>query len=193
MHFAASYPDKVDGIAMVSAPVNFPRTFDAIRARCRAVYTAKNSPDLKYIDILDTMNRSRLDYATYCFSHAMACGLYSPKNPTPESKAIYKEVLQSPDAKYLMESTIPPVKGFYNSDRYTTQDYSPLLKAVMARTRLIGIYGDEDGLFNAAALQQLEEWIGADKFHLLTGASHSVFIDQQAQFLDLIAEFAARK
>lgn len=193
LHFAASYPDKVDGIAMVSAPVNFPRTFDAIRARCRAVYTAKNSPDLKYIDILDTMNRSRLDYATYCFSHAMACGLYSPKNPTPESKAIYKEVLQSPDAKYLMESTIPPVKGFYNSDRYTTQDYSPLLKAVMARTRLIGIYGDEDGLFNAAALQQLEEWIGADKFHLLTGASHSVFIDQQAQFLDLIAEFAARK
>jgi proline iminopeptidase len=193
LHFAASYPDKVDAIALVSAPIRYPAVFDAIRARCRAVYTAKNSPDLRYIDILDTMDHSRLDYATYCFSHAMACGLYSPKNPSPESRAIYQAVLQQPDAKYLLESTIPPVKGFYNAHRYTTQDYSPLLKTVMARTKVIGIYADEDGLFDAASLQELEGWLGKDNFHLLSNASHSVFVDQQAQFLALIQGLAARK
>ena len=186
LHFAASYPDKVDAIALVSAPVRFPATFDAIRAHCREVYTAKNSPDLRYIDLLDTMDHSRLDYATYCFSHAMACGLYSTKNPTPEAKEIAQAMLQQPEAKYLLESTIPPVKGFYNAHRYTTQDYSPLLKTVMARTPLIGIYGDEDGLFDAPALTELEGWIGKDRFHVVQGASHSVFIDQQAQFLALI-------
>jgi proline iminopeptidase len=188
LHFAAAYPEKVDAIALVSAPVRFPAVFDAIRARCREVYTAKNSPDLRYIDILDTMDRSRLDYATYCFAHALACGLYSPKDPTPAYKAIYQHALKDPDAKYLLESTIPPVKGFYNSERYTTQDYSALLKTVLARTPLVGIYGDEDGLFDTASLKELEGWIGKDRFHLLQGASHSVFVDQQQQFLEIMED-----
>jgi proline iminopeptidase len=188
LKFAAKYPEKVDAIALVGAPIDYPATFDAIRARCREVYTAKHSPDIKYINILDTMDHARLDYATYCFQHAMACGLYSPKSPTAESKAMYKAMLAMPEAKYLLESTIPPVRGFYEAHKYTTENHAELLKAVMARTKVVGIYGAEDGLFHAAALAQIAGWLGEGKFHLVEGASHSVFIDQQVQFLDLIKE-----
>ncbi|HHG83492.1 MAG TPA: alpha/beta hydrolase, partial [Bacteroidetes bacterium] len=88
--FAQTYPEMVDQLVLVSAPLDFPGTFEAIRANCRKHYEAIGSKQLKYIDILDTMDNSRLDYATYCFSHAMACGLYSVAKPSEEAAQIYK-------------------------------------------------------------------------------------------------------
>lgn len=189
IRFAEDYPDMVDDIVLVGAPLDYPGTFVTIRNACRRYYTAKrDTANLKYMDMLDEMDTGELEYAVYCFAHAMGCKLYQTQKPSTESMAIYKSMMGDPQAKYATVSKRKPVKGFYDAHQYTTLDFSDELKSLVKTVSVHGMYGVEDGLFDPEALLEIGDIIGEAHLHKVSGASHSVFIDQREEFLDLMVQ-----
>ena len=194
MGFGISNPRRVERLILVGAPLDYPATFRTIRRACRAVYQKKaDTTNLKYIDMLDAMDTTDLNYAIYCFSHAMACGLYTPAIMDKEAKDIYRSMSKIPDAKYLAISTREPVKGFYDAHRYITTDLSEEMSALVDNVPVYGIYGLEDGLFDEASRTEIAGTVGEERFYVVKGASHSVFIDKREEFLDLVDRIMAER
>ena len=189
MLFANAYPEKVSSLIMVSAPLSFQQTFRNIIARCRKIYTETSSVQLKYIDLLETMDTASLEYSSYCFLHARACGLYKTKNPAPRSKTINDSLKKCPWAAYLSNMTNAPVSGLYKNEHYTTLNLSASLAALKGKVKVFGIYGQDDGLFDAAEIAQLQSAIGAENFTFVPDASHTVFVDRPDVFIALIKKY----
>lgn len=188
--YAEQHPDKVKNIILVGAPMDYPQTFKAIVKNAREAYTEQGKQhQLKYLDMLETFDKESLQYANYCFMQAMGSGLYSPDSTTEEAKAIKTRVKQSPDIQLASEMTQEPVIGLYNSEHYTTLVLYDKLKSLKKSVPVYGIYGDEDGLFDDTQLNKIGETLEPKNFAVVTGASHSVFIDQQDKFISLLKKY----
>lgn len=186
LHYAMKYPDKVEKFIMVDSPLSYQESFKVIISRCKEKYTAERSPNLQYIKMLEVMDTTKLEYASYCFMNAMQAGLYQPKNQSPESKKIYQEMMNMPDAKLISDMTREPVTGFFTNEKYTMMDMTSMIEKLAKKDKIFGIYGAEDGLFDEAQYSKFAELMGEDNFSIIQDASHSVFIDQQEKFIDLV-------
>lgn len=186
--FAKRNPGMVDHIVLIGSPLSYQRTLKTILKRCGEVYSAKNdSVNLGYLTLIADMDTASLQYSSYLFYHAMSSGLYSPKNPSPESKVIYQQLAGNPDAKLMMNSELAPVQGLHTNEAYTLFDMSDVFASCKKQgVGLWGIYGEEDGLFDAVQLQGLRKIIGEDRFTVIPNASHNLFIDQQETFLAVL-------
>lgn len=182
--FTSQEPDKVNGLVLTGSPLDYQQTFKSIIARCKNIYTEKGkSNELKYIAMLEEMDTTKLDYATYCFMHAMSAGLYQAKQPAESSKDIYKAMMPMQDARYLTNMTQPPVKGFYEQEQYTTLKLYDKVAAIKKKLPVYALYGSEDGLFDTVQLDKIKATVGPNNFTLVDNASHNVFIDQQDVFI----------
>lgn len=186
--FAERNPGKVEKLVLISAPMDYPQTFKAIIEHARAVYEAQNNEQqLKYLGMLETMDPGSLSYANYCFMHAMASGQYNARQPAENTKEIVTAMMASPGKAMLRKMTQEPVKGFYDAEHYTTLVLYERLKNLRPDT--YGIYGSDDGLFDDVQLKKISTAVGADNFKVVDNASHSVFIDQQDEFMRLLLEY----
>lgn len=191
--FAGQHPEKVSSLVLTGSPVSYQQTFKAIIANCKRVYTEKNATEqLKYIAMLEEMDTTKLEYATYCFMHAMSSGQYQAKHPAENTRQIYQAMMTLQDAKYLSDMTQPPVAGYYQKENYTMLNLYNKVKALTKKMPVYGIYGNEDGLFDAVQLDAIKATVGPDKFLLVDNASHNVFIDQQVLFLSKMKEYVNR-
>lgn len=185
--FAEKYPNRVQNLVLVGSPLSYPLTFRHIIARCRELYTEQGKTEqLAYLNMLEGMDSTSLNYSSYCFMHAMQAGFYAPKKQTDEAKTIHAALKKNPDATYLSQMTREPVSGFFENEKYTSLNLSSALKKVAAKVPVYGIYGQEDGLFNETHLSLLRNIIPTEHFWMVEGASHSVFIDQQTEFIQKI-------
>lgn len=188
--FAEQHPDKVNALVLVGAPMDYQQTFKAIIKNSRDAYKASNKTgQLKYLDMLEQMDTASLQYANYCFLHAMASGQYSTNEITPSTQRIYTSLAGDQDAQLLQNMTQPPVSGFYKSAHYTTLNLINRLSTLKKKVKVYGIFGDEDGLFDPVQLNAIDGAIGRDNFMIIKGASHSVFIDQQDVFLQTLTGY----
>lgn len=191
--FTQQHPAKVSALVLICSPLDYQQTFKAIISNCKTIYTEKKQDNqLKYIAMLEEMDTSKLDYATYCFMHASAAGLYKAENPATSSMELFKSMQASPDANYLFDMTPEPVRGFYNSERYTMLKLYDNVAAIKKKVPVYGIYGNEDGLFDGTQLEQIEKLLGENNFALIYNASHGVFIDQQEIFLAKLTAFIGK-
>lgn len=191
--FAKQHPEKVNALVLTGSPLDYQQTFKAIISNCKWVYTEnKKDEQLKYLAMLEEMDTTGLDYANYCFMHAMGAGLYQAKTPATSSIELFKSMRASPDAKYLFDMAQPPVKGFYDSERYTMLKLYDTVAAIKKKVPVYAIYGSEDGLFDTIQLAQIKKLVGADNFFLVSNASHAVFIDQQDMFVAKLKELTAK-
>lgn len=186
LQYAMKYPDKVNKFIMVDSPLSYQKSFKTIIKRCKEKYTTEKSPNLQYILMLEKMDTTTLEYSSYCFMNAMQCGLYQPKNQSPESKELYQELSKSPEAKYMSDMTREPVTGFFTNEKYTMMDMSDEIKKLAAKNKIFGIFGADDGLFDEAQYNEFKQLMGEDNFSIVPDASHSVFIDQREKFIDLV-------
>jgi proline iminopeptidase len=189
--YTEKFPNKVHSLILTDAPLSLQKTFKTIIGTCRKIYTEQNSPDLKYIEMLEKMDSTSLEYSSYCFYHAIANrnSFYSPKNPSEESKEIYRKMMASADAKYLSDLANEPVSGFYNNEHYTKIDLTETLKRITISKKVYGIYGKEDGLYGKDQLDSIKSILGESNFKIIINASHNVFIDQQVEFINCIIKF----
>lgn len=184
--FTEQNPSKVSNLVLVGAPVSMQETFTNIVSQCKIIYQNKeDANNLKYIVMLEQMDKASLPYSSYCFGHAMQNGFYFPKSPTKEATDIYAK-LQA-DTTYgggAAKMTMEAPKGFWENESYTSIDMTTNLKNVMKNgTPVFAMYGLEDGLFSTEQLRKVEALVSTAHFKSFENCSHNVFMDQQAQFI----------
>lgn len=185
--FAEKYPQMVKQLVLVSAPMDYPQTFEAILKNSKVAYEEKGMDEqLGYIAMLEKMDKSSLQFANYAFMHAMSSGLYSADNPAENSKEIKKKMLSLTDAKELRHMTQEPVKGYYDNEHYTSLVLYQRLMTLDRKVPVYGIYATEDGLFDERQLSDIKKAVGESDFTMVENASHSIFIDQQDDFVRVL-------
>lgn len=191
--YAEKHPKKVTSLVLVGAPMDYQQTFTSIIANAKKAYTEQGKENqLKYLDILETMDKESLQYANYCFMQAFPAGLYKTKNPAPNAEEIKARVKQSPDIKQASNMTQAPVLGLYASEHYTTLNLYDRLTSMKKIVPVYGIYGTDDGLFDDTQLNKIKAITGAKNFTLVKDASHSVFMDQQDVFLEVLEGYIGK-
>lgn len=191
--YANNYPAKVENLILVGSPLSYQMTFKHIISKSKKIYSEISSPQMKYIEMLEKMDTASLEYSSYCFMHAMSNGFYKAKNPSAKSKIIYDSLMKHSMAFYLSNMTREPVSGFFEKEHYTTLNLSSNLTGLQGKINVFGIYGQEDGLFDSEQITLIESILGPDNFSLVEDASHSVFIDQQDEFISLIKKYVSEK
>ena len=184
--FAEAYPDQVQALVLVSAPVALQATFKHIIAKSKAIYLERDDKvNLNYMGMLEAMDTTSLWYSSYCFLHAMQNGFYSPPEPTAAAQDIYAQFrADTLLATYAQEMTYPAPQGFWTNEHYTTIDLTASLQQLHAQGMPIyGLYGQNDGLYAPRQVAGLEELIGSDHLQYFDNCSHNVFVDQQTLFL----------
>jgi proline iminopeptidase len=187
--FAESNPKKVEAIILVGAPVSLQETFKTILAKSKSIYKEKNDyVSLNYISMLEKMDSTSIEYSSYCFRHAMQNGFYTTKNPTEEAKLLYSKFkTDSLLIKYAFQMSFPAPKGFWENEKYTTIDLTSHLQSKQLKEiKIYGLYGKDDGLYSSQQVTNLQNIIGLNNLKYLENCSHSVFIDQQTQFIDAV-------
>ena len=188
--FAEQYPEKVNAVILVSAPVSLQESFRTIIRTCTSLYQEKgDEQNLQYMTMLESMDTTSLPYGSYCFMHAMQNGFYSPKEPSQEAITLYQ--LMATDTvltKYAAEMTYAGPQGFWKNEQYTSINLTPNLRQLVANNVLVyGIYGKNDGLYSPEQVEKLGAIIGPGRLVYLDHCSHSVFIDQQDLFLKTVS------
>ena len=190
--YSKRFPEKVNSIILVSAPINLQESFKTIISSCRKIYTEKkDSVNLNYISMLETMDTTSLQYSSYAFMHAMSNGFYSPDSLSEGAKVIYKNMKTDTLAKYMLQMGYKAPQGFWKNEHYTTLDLSDDLGKIKANNSIpiYGIYGKEDGLYAPQQLNKLEKILGKENIMVFPNCSHSVFIDRQETFISTLVNW----
>lgn len=183
--YAEKYPKKTKSLVLVAVPLSMQETLSTIIKTSKKIYESNNdSTNLRYIGMLETMDKSSLEYSSYSFGHAMQNGFYMPKAPSEEALAIYTKLKSNTsfgikDAKMTYEAP----KGFWENENYTSIDLTQNLKNVLKETQIFGIYGTEDGLYSEEQVMKVKEIVSLNNFIYIDNCSHNVFIDQQNKFI----------
>ena len=190
--FAEKYPDKVNQIVLISAPVSLQETFNTIINSCISIYeTKKDSTNLMYISLLENMDKTSIEFSSYCFAHAMQNGFYFPKNLSEEAKSLYSKMRNDTlIKKYASQMTIDAPQGFWQNEKYTSINLTSNLKNLKVKgVPVFGLYGRDDGLYSFQQVEKLESILGNDNLKYFENCSHNVFCDQQTSFVDSIVNW----
>ena len=191
--FAEAHPEKVQSVVLVGAPVSLQSTFKNILARSRQIYeTQQDSVNLYYISMLEKMDTASIQYSSYCFSHAMQNGFYSPKEPTQQAREIYSTFkTDTLLRKYASRMSYQAPQGFWMNEKYTTLDLTENLQNLqLQQIPVFGVYGKDDGLYSEQQITYLLNLLGPDNLMYADNCSHNVFIDQQALFIEALTTWA---
>lgn len=187
--FAEKYPEKTSSAILVSSPIALQESFKTIIDKSKSIYEfKKDSTNLNYINMLKEMDKSSIEYSSYCFGHAMQNQFYSTKNPNDLAKSIYSTFKIDVTLKQFASKMdyIAP-QGFWQNEKYTTIDLIENLKKLKAnKTKIFALFGKEDGLYSAKQITDLGKIIGSKNLNYLENCSHNFFIDQQVLFLSAI-------
>lgn len=190
--FAEKFPEQVNSIVLMSAPLSLQETFKTILKSSKEIYLEKKDGiNLKYISLLENMDSSTLEYSSYSFAHAMQNGFYSTTNPTEEAKKIYSQFqTDSLLINYASKMEYSAPWGFSQNEKYTVLNLKSNIENLLLKDlKIYGIYGKEDGLFSLQQVENIQNLIGNSNILYLENCSHNVFIDQQKQFIHAMKQW----
>jgi len=190
--YAEKYPNKTKSVILVSAPLALQESLATILKSSKSIYIKnKDSVNLNYISMLEKMDKSTMEYASYCFAHAMQNGFYTPKAPTKEAVAIYKTFkTDSLLIKHSSKMTYQAPMGFWKNEKYTTLDLNENIKSVIKHSiPVFGLYGKEDGLFSQTQIKHVENLVGETNLEYFNDCSHNPFVDQHTKFINAIKKW----
>jgi proline iminopeptidase len=190
--YAEKHPEKTKSIILVSAPLSMQEMLSTILKSSKSIYISnKDSVNLNYINMLEKMNKSSLEYSSYCFTHAMQNGFYYAKEPTQEAINIYSSFkTDSLLIKYSSKMTYEAPRGFWQNEKYTTLNLNQEVKQLLKNDiPVFGLYGKDDGLFSETQIRNIEKLIGEDNLVYLNNCSHNLFIDQQTRFINALKKW----
>jgi len=174
-------------------PISLQETFKTILSNSKTIYQSKNdSINLNYISLLENMDKSLIEYNSYCLMHALSNGFYSPKKTIEEAKIIYSKFkTDTLLIKYASQMTYQAPQGFWKNEKYTTINLKTNLENLQVqKVHIFGLYGKDDGLFSINQVKQLQSLLGESNVKYFDNCSHSVFIDQQSKLLNAIEAWA---
>jgi proline iminopeptidase len=135
--------------------------------------------------MLEKMDTTSYPNSSFSFMHAMQNGFYSTKNPTQEAKSIYQTFSKdSTFTKYAAQMTYNAPMAFWKNEKSTTLHLTETNQnLVKSNICIYGINGQQDGLYSKKQKNDLGSLIGSGNILNLENCSHSVFVDQQKQFI----------
>ena len=186
--YAEDNPEKVKSIILMSAPVSIQETFSTIIRTSKQIYKKnEDSINLKYIKMLENMDKTSLEYASYSFGHAMLNNFYTPKQPSDSARHIYDKLNRNKTYQEGKTMTTHPTHGFWKNESYTQINLINHLKNLKTNSiEIYGLYGQEDGLFSKNQIKSIEKLIPQQNFRYYKNCSHNVFIDQQKLFISTL-------
>jgi len=196
IQFDQIHPGVAKAVILVSGPVNFWNSIEAMYQNCSARYVTANQTPLlanlteSYLQVAATRKGSEaiVDPVANLFQHALyGCKLYSTKSPTVDAQKLEAIVATHPAP---MEQNSMP--GFLLNEDYIYRDNFAQVES--NKGRYFGIYGDEDGLFTDATRAQISDAVNEplhQRFFLVQGASHAVYLDQQSRFLAIVSQIVS--
>lgn len=190
--FDEFYPGIAKKIALIAAPVIFSDGLKSLYHNCSANYEAAGQKE--YVSQVGQLYSSMylstkpvgndlIERMFYTFSTARYCGAFKTKNPSDNATALKKRLADNPLAGPMSgaETAMP---GFLANENYIEFDGSKHVHT--HRARYCGIYGSEDGLFTPLSRAVISNILNAsgepERIQLVAGASHSIYVDQQADF-----------
>ena len=187
--FADKYPDKINGLILTSVPVSMQKMFQNIIAKSKEIYTKKNDKvNLNYISMLENMDSTSLEYATYSFMHAMGNDFYSAETLNDKAIDLYKKFNSDTLLKkYASKNESLAPQKFWENEGYTSISIKKNLQNLLdSGVDIYGIYGKEDGLYSKEQVNNLKNILGNDNLKYLENCSHNTFIDRQKEFIDAV-------
>ncbi|MBX2965576.1 MAG: alpha/beta hydrolase [Cyclobacteriaceae bacterium] len=195
--YADKYPEKTDRLVLAGTPVSLQESFKTILQSVTTIAESReDSALLQQVNMVKNFDPSSIYYSSGCFMLAMQSGLYTAKNPNTEATELYTRLQNNEMMKNYTsfitsnnyKTVLNPTMGFWKNESYTLIDISEKLRSLDAKgVTVYGIYGKEDGLFDTAHINIIQDAIGYEnRFAWLDNCSHGVFIDQQEVFLDLL-------
>lgn len=201
IQFEKYFPNVVKKIVLLSAPIYFTGIMKSILENCSRNALLTNNNELatasSYLYQHLVVNpvtdlQVKINLTLWLFNMGAGyCDLYKVKNPTLEEVAI-----KSNFNKYPKQPDIAGAKGvaeFIQNENYLYLDQTSFVSK--NRNRFCGIYGAEDGLFTPLELQNIESILngvkvignkltddGINRFQVISGASHAIYINQQKSF-----------
>ena len=194
--YASKFSEKMNSIALVGVPVSLQQTFNHIIKSSKTIYESKKDlTNLNYISMLEEMDKTSIQFSSYCFAHAMYNGFYIPKKPTKEAVNIYAELRKDPNTmEFLSKMTTQAPKGFLENENYTTINLTDKIKNLrIKKLKIYCFYGKDDGLFSEEQISDLSSIIGHENMYNYKDCSHNVFIDQQEIFINDFIETTIQK
>ncbi len=190
--YTEKYSENVESIILVGAPISLQETFKTILSSSKEIYIAKkDSVNLRYINMLENMDKNSIQYSSYSFAHAMQNGFYSPKKPTKEATFIYSKFkTDSLLIKHASSMTYDAPQGFWKNEGYTSIDLTGNMRNLLKNNiSIFGLYGKDDGLYSKDQIANLESLIKKNNLLYFNNCSHNVFIDQQTQFINALTKW----
>lgn len=187
--FADKYPEKIKTLILVGSPISMQETLRNIITKSKAIYATKDDKtNLNYINMLEKMDSTSLEYSSYSFMHAMSNGFYSTKSPNEKAINLYQKFqTDSLLKKYASKMEYLAPQKFWKNEKYTSISLTKNLEnLIVKKVTIFAVYGKEDGLYSKEQVEKLKNILGDNKVKYLENCSHSVFIDQQENFIELL-------
>ena len=182
--FAQKFPEKVNSITLVSALTNQQEHYDTILRNVTAIYKSNHDNiRIKQVSDIEKMDKNSLDYRTACFKHASENGFFKLKNPNNLAKQIYSTYDSEPlITNYVKNEAAVPT--FWKNEKLKNINIQPILiNLKKSGIKIFALYGKQDGLYSQKTMDELEAITGKGHIKYLDNCSHTLFIDQQAQFI----------
>ncbi len=200
-YFAELHPEKVDRLILAGTPLSLQHTFRTILQNVnQRAATRQDSAALMQVRAVQGYDTTSIYYSSGCFMLAMQNGLYTTRQPNEKATALYglfqtHEMMKrytSFLATTQYKTMFQPTMGFLNNERYTSINMEDKLNRVRGQgVPVYGIYGKEDGLFDADHIAKVRAAVGhEDRMVYLDQCSHGVFIDQHDRFVSLVYDWS---
>jgi proline iminopeptidase len=138
---------------------------------------------LKDIAKIEKMDTNSLEYRTACFKHATLNGYFKLANPNDAAQKMYASYTTDPLIRDYVKNE-QSVPTFWKNEPRKNIDVSKSLQNLTKKNiPIYALYGKQDGLYSDEQIADLQKIIGNNHLKHFDNSSHTLFIDQQAQFL----------
>lgn len=191
--YAEKYPEKVKSLILVSSLISMQETYKTILKSSKEIYLNNNDRvGLSNVARAEAMNKGSLEFRDACFKHAAKNNFFTSKRINESAKNLYAAIKDDTLLKKVPDQTgHDALAGFWKNEKHTTIDLTPDLKELLAKKmKIFALYGMNDGLFSEEQVYSLRKMLGADHLRYLDNCSHTLYIDQQPEFLDALKTWA---
>ena len=185
--FADKYPEKVQSIVFVSALISQQESYNTILQKTREIYLKNgDAANLKELDQIEKMDTNSLEYRTIVFKHASGNGFFKVEKPNELAKSIYASYDTDPlISKYVKNQQAVPT--FWKNEKQKNIDISGKVKKLKdKKIPVYALYGKQDGIFSDKQILKMKNLVGNAHVKYLDNCSHTLFIDQQQEFLSSV-------
>lgn len=186
--YARAYPDRVGGLILLSAPVNYQSMFKTILKEAEVIARSnKDSISLKEINAIKKIDTNKLEYQARIQQLSFNLKLHEPLSSNADRDLVIEEMKKNKKFPITEKIRIPPMQGFFSNERYSLLDMEyDIKKCIDAGIPVMAIYGTNDRIIDEKHRNRMKSIVGGANFAEIPNCGHEPYIDQRDKFIEMI-------